>query len=262
MTAGRDSVELSGWIQSREKIAVAEYAGETAGYSYTGKGGDIGSYFVFVYMSPSLRRRGIGTALYEEAVSRLRAENGEPREIFTRYFDPAEAEGFIKKLDFTYTTSSDIMSYSGPPLPEGGNDIRPYRDEDYMDFERIWSRGMYEMHIQIGLPVSEPGEPDPALRGRYLNDAANMFILECDGAVAGGGIVSGDSIGALAVGSDFRRRGYGSALAAYLTNEILRRGNSSAFLTCETGNGRALRVYEKLGYKKLYTDYWAIKNRY
>lgn len=58
---------------------------------------------------------------------------------------------------------------------------------------------------------------------------------------------------------EYRRHGYGTAMAIFLTNEILRRGFNEAHLACKTGNDNALHIYEKIGYKKQYTDYWAIK---
>lgn len=254
MTSGKYSDELKGY--SREKIMIAEYEGIVGGYSYVSSGA-VGYFFVFVYVAPEYRRRNVGTKLYLEAEKRcLKAECNE---IFTTYYEKDGTEKFVKKLGATYTTSSHIMKYSGGLISEKEMTIRQYKDEDYLRFHYIWSYGSHEMHKRIGLPVKEPFKMEEIYREQYHNDRDNLYVLERDGQIIGVGGILGNSIGCLAVDIHYNNHGYGTALAAYLTNQIIQRGNNEVYVTCEIGNDNALHIYEKIGYKKLYREYWAIK---
>lgn len=256
MTLGKYMDELKGY--SRDKIMIAEYNGIVTGYSYTSLGA-VGYYFVFVYVFTEYRRRGIGTTLYLESESRCQKEGC--KQIFSNYYEQKGTDEFVKRFNISYTTSSDIMKYSGCLVPKKEYTIRQYKDEDYMRFQDIWSRGSYEMHKRIGLPVKEPDDfINETYREQYREDANNFFILETDEQIVGGGSITDNWISSLAIDITLNNQGYGTALTIFLTNEILRRGYNEAFLSCETGNDNALHIYEKVGYKKLYTDYWAIKN--
>jgi ribosomal protein S18 acetylase RimI-like enzyme len=135
-----------------------------------------------------------------------------------------------------------------------------YKDEDYMRFAEIWIRGINELHKRIGLPVDEATEPNEDYREHYYNNADNHFVIEDEGLIVGGGGIDGNMIGSLAIDTNFYNHGYGTSLAIFLTNEILRRGNKEAYLHCETGNDNAFHVYEKIGFRKLYKVYWSVKN--
>ncbi len=239
---------------SRDKLTVAEYSGNAVGYCYISEGGDADSFYVLVYVSHEHRRRGIGTALYQAAEAQCQSAGC--KQIYSNYYDQAVNE-FVKHFNVSYTTSSDILKYSGSLLPEGEFNIRRYKDADYSRYHYLWSYEVHEMHKRIGLPVEEFKGIDDTNRSDYSEN--DTFILEAGGEIIGGGGISGDSIGHLAVDANASNRGYGTAIATFLTNEILRRGNKCAYLTCETGNANALHIYEKIGYKKQYTDYWAIK---
>lgn len=254
MTFGKYAEELKEY--SRDKIMIAEYEGNVTGYSYTSLGA-VGYYFVFVYVFTEYRRRGIGTELYSEAEARCLKE--ECKEIFSNYFEKNGTDQFVRRLTFSYTTSSDILKFSGSFVPEKEHTIRQCKEEDYLRFQNIWSRGSYEMHKRIGLPVEDPLENDETYREQYCNDVKNSFALEIDEHIIGVGSITGNRVSCLAVDMSYNNCGYGTALTIFLTNEILKRGNKEAYITCETGNDNALHIYEKIGYKKLYTDYWAIK---
>jgi predicted GNAT family acetyltransferase len=152
------------------------------------------------------------------------------------------------------------MKYAGELIPESKYNIRKYKDEDYMRFAEIWICGMNELHKRIGLPVDEATEPNEDYREHYKNSADNHFVIEDEGLIAGVGGIDGNMIGSLAVDTNLYNHGYGTALAIFLTNEILKRGNNEAYLHCETGNDNAFHVYEKIGYRKLYKVYWSVKN--
>ena len=247
---------LSGY--SREKIKVAEYEGKVVGYSYASiRSGEGMMSFVFVNVSPEYRQHGIGSALYNEVEKRC-MEVGS-KAIFTSYYDKIDTDSFIKKHHFTYSTSSSFMKYSNGLIPETECNIRKYTDDDYVKFDDIWSRGTYEMHKRIGLPVSDLTGPNEDTRQQFLSNADHMYLFESDGQIVGVGSIDGANIGCLAVDIKLNNRGYGTTLAIFLTNQILKCGYSNAFLYCETGNDNARHIYENIGYMVLYTQYDSIK---
>jgi GNAT superfamily N-acetyltransferase len=233
---------------------IAEYNGIVTGWSYaniqTGK--DMWS-FVVVFVSDLFRRNGIGTALYLEAEKRC-IESG-CEELFITYYDANGTDKFIRKFAFTYSTSDSLMEYTGEPLPEIKYDIRKYKDEDYYRFDSIWSRGIFEMHKRIGLPVTKPTAPSDEFRQQNRDNAENLYVLEDNGII----VAVGGLMGNLAVDLEMNNRGYGTALASFLTNEILRRGSKVAYLSCETGNDNAFYIYIKIGYREIYKEYSSIK---
>lgn len=255
MTAGKFAEDLAEF--SRDRINVAEYDGAVAGWSYTNIRSEKGMMsFVAVYVSEEFRCRSIGTALYREAEARCIEVGCE--ELFSSYYE-SSAVKFADKLEFSYSNSASRMEYNGGLLHEASCAIRKCCDDDYYLFDDIWSRRMFEMHKRIGLPITEPVTPNEEFRQQYRDDADNMFVLEDEGKIVAVGGLMGDSIGCLAVELDMNNRGYGTALAVFLTNVIIRRGNKTAYLTCETGNDNACHVYEKIGYKEIYKEYYSVK---
>ena len=67
-------------------------------------------------------------------------------------------------------------------------------------------------------------------------------------------------IGGLAVDEVYAGKGYGTRLAAFLTNECIRRGCSNPCLYCETGNDNAMHIYKKIGYVEKNRECVAVKN--
>ena len=68
-------------------------------------------------------------------------------------------------------------------------------------------------------------------------------------------------IGSIAVDQAYTGRGYGTRLAAFLTNECIKRGNPKPLLYCEAGNENAMHVYQKIGYAEQGRESVAVKNR-
>ena len=80
---------------------------------------------------------------------------------------------------------------------------------------------------------------------------AQILVAECDGAVVGfAGTEAGDNyISDLWVSPDFEGRGIGARLVAALERVIAERGYDSAEIEVLTANGRALQLYQRLGYR-------------
>jgi len=243
-------------VGERETLTVAEYSGVVAGYLWLSI--QPGNCQAFIFVSPERRRRGVGTALCDEA-ARLCREKDE-KEFWAMYYEYEIGRGFADKVGCYYTASSIYMEYAGGALPDCGKfkNIRECREEDYFRCAYLWDKGYYEMQVRIG-------HPDPRMymqceddRHKFVSNTENSYVIEEDGQIIAYGVISGNAIGALAVDTELSNRGYGTALTELLTNEILKRGNANAYLWCEAENANARHVYEKIGYKKIemcYTSY-------
>lgn len=219
--------------------------------------------FLFIYVIPEQRKKGIGTEIFRYAEERMTGCAGG---WWTSYPEYAPADRFAMAMGADYTNTNSYLVYRGdcPDLPENG--IRLYREEtDFPTGPEIWSREYAMMHIRLGLPWEMPGEKSETelieAREMYRELAPHTYIIEENGNIAGiGGLFEdGDGIGMLAVDSKYAGKGYGTRLAVYLTKESLRRGCKHPHLYCEAGNDNAMHIYQKIGYVEENRETVAIK---
>ena len=96
-------------------------------------------------------------------------------------------------------------------------------------------------------------ENDEIILKKYMSNNDNRhYVKNIDDS-------SRDKFTALAVDIEINNKGYGTALAIFMTNEILNRGNSKAYLCVESKNANAYHIYEKIGYKAIENVYGASK---
>ena len=247
--------DIDDW--SRDKFTLAEYNGVIAGYLFASVAKE--NCQAFIYVSPEYRRYGIGAELCSEA-EKLCREKGE-KEMWGYYYD-AGAIKFADKLGFYFTTSSIDMEYTGGIIPEQKQymirNCKECTKEDYYRCQYIWNKGMHEMRIRVGYPESKMVEINKDGFREFV-DSDDNFILEDGGKIIAHGVISDDSIGALAVDTEEFNKGYGTALAIFMTNEILRRGHKIVHSGCEEKNINSRRMHEKAGYKMTDISYCSFK---
>ena len=247
--------EIDDW--SRDKFTVAKYNGVVAGYLLASI--DTGNCQAFIYVSPEYRRHGIGTVLCHEA-GRLCSEKGE-KEMWGYYYD-IDTIKFTDKLGFYFTTSSVYMEYTSGIIPEQNRYVirncKECTREDYYRWQYIWNKGFHEMRVRIGYPDSKMTEITEEGFQNFIESDDN-FMLENGGKIVGHGVISGNEIGALGVDTEEFNKGYGTALAIFMTNEILKRGHKIAHSMCETKNYNSRHVHEKIGYRITDTSYCSFK---
>lgn len=243
--------DIDDW--SRDKITVVEYDGVIAGYLLASIEKD--NCQVFIYISQEYRKNGIATALFHEAERQCREKS--EKEMWGGYADESVKE-FTKKIGCHFTSSNLYMEYTGGILPENEKikNIRKCREEDYLRCQYLWSKGYYELHLRIGHVDVKMSEPQQDFD---KNAVENWYVLEENGQIIGCGYINENEITALAVDTEVNNKGYGTALAIFMTNEILKRGYKTASLNCEAENDNARHIYEKIGYKVIETSYVSYK---
>jgi len=238
-----------------KRLMVAEHNGELAGFAFASPYS--GDCRVFVFVAPECCGQGIGTVLYAWAEKRARRSRSES--LWSIYYDREESEAFVRKIGFDRLTGNDYMRYTGVLLPERNFSIRNYTDDDFSRVGYITSRAWHDLRLQTGDSSSIIHEPDREIRRSYRRSADTGYVLVVNGEIAAYGSFSGDTIGGVCVDPALYNRGYGRAMSIFLTNKILRRGNTAAYLWCEHGNANARHIYEGLGYETQYTGWSPIK---
>lgn len=216
---------------------------------------------IFIFVFPEYRRKGIGALVYHRAVKRFLSVGCG---WWTSYPASQSADLFVGALGFGRLSTNIYLEHDGRIYPCCENGIRMCRADDYPAALDIWTREYAAMHARIGMSVSERKLSDAERREEYndfLNNIRNSFVLERDGALIGFGSLFGDNsgIGALAVDGRYVGEGCGTRLAAFLTNECIRRGCSVPCLYCESENKNALHIYRKIGYREVSRETTAMK---
>lgn len=222
----------------------------------------IHSGFVFVYVKPEYRRQGIGTYAYRQAEIKLKEFGGN---WWSSYPELEAADRFAMHVGFDYTNTNSYLVHDGRNLAMDETGIRQAKSEDYPTAPDIWGKEYAAMHKRLGLPFEqkEMTEEERKEDFKIFLQMLNLyFVMEVDGIIVGMGTLFDDDsgIGSLAVDEAYAGKGYGTRIAAFLTNECIRRGCHNPCLYCETGNDNAMHIYKKIGYVEKSRESVAVKN--
>ena len=222
----------------------------------------IHSGFVFVYVKPEYRRQGIGTYVYRQAEKKLKEFGGN---WWSSYPELEAADRFAMHVGFDYTNTNSYLVHDGRSLTVDENGIRLARSEDYPTAPDIWGKEYAAMHQRLGLPFEQKEMTEEERKEDFeifLQMMNRYFVMEVDGIIVGmGSLFDDDSgIGGLAVDEAYMGNGYGTRMAAFLTNECIRRDCLNPCLYCETGNDNAMHIYKKIGYVEKSRESVAVKN--
>lgn len=143
-----------------------------------------------------------------------------------------------------------------PPRGVAGR-MRPYAEPD-RELALTW----LEAFVTEALPGSHP-EPPAGVLAHRLADPEGGYVLWEDGepvCIAGfGGLTpNGIRIGPVYTPPELRGRGYGSALTAALTQQLLDGGRRFCFLFTDLANPTSNSIYQRIGYRPVAdVDLWS-----
>lgn len=150
------------------------------------------------------------------------------------------------------------------------SDPIPYRDKQGNEFllrrYSTWDRdGLLAMYdafepkrIAQGLP---PGDPEPRRRwlDTVLSDGWHLVVV-VDGVVVGHGMILPFEVDSAELANfihqSMRDRGIGTVLNRALLEEAARAGIRRVWLSVEPSNRRAIRSYEKVGFRRTPGSGW------
>lgn len=102
----------------------------------------------------------------------------------------------------------------------------------------------------------------PSMYAAIPKDVVAVSIRKKGARIATGlGILDRDYIGiyAIHVAEEYRHRGYAAAVVHTLLSEGSKKGATKAYLQVVSDNAPALNLYQKIGFKKLYTYWFRVK---
>ncbi len=158
-----------------------------------------------------------------------------------------------------------LSASTDPPLVRNLRDkegrpftIRPFESADRPGLDAMYAEFEPKRCAQ-GLPAVDPGQ-----RTRWLNDVLAMgvhLLVEVDGSVTGHGMLIPLDHTAAELANflhqSCRDRGIGTALNRALLDAARRDAFHRVWLSVEHSNRRAIRSYEKVGFKQRPVSVWA-----
>jgi predicted GNAT family acetyltransferase len=145
-----------------------------------------------------------------------------------------------------------------PPQGVSGH-MRPYESGDY----ELAVRWM-DAFVAEALSGPEPESSAQFVERREVDPDGGLVVWVDSGPVCmagfGGLTPNGIRIGPVYTPPDERRRGYGSALTAALTQQLLDGGRRFCFLFTDLANPTSNRIYQQIGYRAVSdVDLWVFE---
>ena len=233
-------------LASADGSFVAEVDGRIVGEA------DASGGWIDVGVEPSVRRRGIGTALLRAAEG---AATAEPTLLMALQSDPpgaafAQANGYEKAWEVWLMGVDLPAEIPEPQWPEGVS-VRTYGGEE------AEAREIKEL---LDLAYAEEFHHQPATFENWsrfmfedpMFDAKVWFLAVADGKIVGAALNWDEGyIKDLVVHPDWRGRGLGKALVYETFGEFKRRGLPRVTLKTDSNNPTdAWRLYERAGMRK------------
>jgi mycothiol synthase len=233
-------------LAGADAVFVAETEDGVVGHS------DVDGGWIDVGVEPSVRRRGVGTALLRAAEG---AATAEPTLLMALQSDPpgaafAQANGYEKAWEVWLMGIDLPEEIRKPEWPEGVS-MRTYGGEE--------AEAM-EIKELLDLAYAEEFHHQPATFENWsrfmfedpMFDAKVWFLAVADGKIVGAALNWDEGyIKDLVVHPDWRGRGLGKALVYQTLGEFKRRGLPRVTLKTDSNNPTdAWRLYERAGMRK------------
>jgi mycothiol synthase len=233
-------------LAGADAVFVAETEDGVVGHS------DVDGGWIDVGVEPSVRRRGVGTALLRAAEG---AATAEPTLLMALQSDPpgaafAQANGYEKAWE-VWLMGIDLPEEIRKPEWPQGVSMRTYGGEE------AEAREIKEL---LDLAYAEEFHHQPATFENWsrfmfedpMFDAKVWFLAVADGKIVGAALNWDEGyIKDLVVHPDWRGRGLGKALVYQTLGEFKRRGLPRVTLKTDSNNPTdAWRLYERAGMRK------------
>jgi ribosomal protein S18 acetylase RimI-like enzyme len=207
---------------------------------------------VWVFTAPALRRRGIGTALWNEAWSSISQDA--PHFLSTTYRgDQGDGPEFYARRGFGYWLAVHSMAYQGPAVEYSSALFPvPYKDDFFYDFIRLTNEGFLGLRQENDILPHQcypPGFDEVAERERLDKEKDNIyFFRDGTGEIVGYAFVDSNVVDTVTVTNAHTRKGYGREMMFFCIKLIIERGHSNVTLEVVETNRGAKKLYDSLGF--------------
>lgn len=207
---------------------------------------------VKLYVAPHERRKGMGTRLYQEAMSNL--ELSKPNLISTDFaVDRGDPAPFYKQLGFKKWYACVNLEYTGGFLPEPDQEFVPYDEKKHFhQYVQVVQDSFYQLHRDNDIyPYRLPAD-DFMLE--FVRSRADRTYLAMDGdKIMAATIFKDGCLEFLMVSPNYQGLGLGRKAAQYAMNSLLAQGAKPLNVCCVIGNDRADALYRSLGFETVTT---------
>jgi ribosomal protein S18 acetylase RimI-like enzyme len=204
---------------------------------------------------PDYRRRGIFTAMYQEAKAECQRRGSSTILLIVEQVSSA-GQAFARSLEAGYDFSEYKMVLEEPKMParlEERLRFRPATSDDLLLRAHITARAFDLPESEVIQDSAEKLEQVD--RGLYVGELDGLMIgkvdvlfSEYEGYIHGFGVLP-----------EYQGRGYGRQILARTIQEILARGKSEITIEVSVTNKNALSLYQSCGFKETNSyDYYRV----
>ncbi len=257
------SAHLGAWLTTDEavksdvenaKVAlVCEEEGIIKGFSYMDKLDKRLAYkqvHFYMFVHPDYWWQDIYEKLWIKIKPYLQEENPNITTIAFPYHH-VELSIFLKQLGFVTKFYSLRMEYRGPKFNNLILNVRPYNNDDFESYLRIYSEGFYQIRKQYDmkpyLVYTEENYKDEHLRQEILDNSEGLYTFMNEEEIVGFGKI-GSFLDIVVVDKKHTNKGYGKDIVRQCTNILIDRNIPVALYVLDL-NTRAIKLYKNLGFK-------------
>lgn len=249
-----DEIDVIKDIQSQsEKFLVYDDA-VIKGFAYAVKRTEgKNEWNVEVYVDIKERRKGIGTALYEELFRYLEQEK--PSVLVTEFrVDINDPTLFYERLGYQKWYGCPNLFYKGSVQHNIDISFVNYEDKYYEQYAKCRQECFYDLRKEYDFkPYFIPMSKED--RKNFLNEKDSIYIaLDKDEIIACTTVKNG-YIDNIMVPPAYQGMGYGKKATQFAINKALSEGVQSIYLCYIDGNEKADKLYKSLGFETLQIIY-------
>jgi len=229
--------------------------GKIRGYTYMDKvdsSDTLKRVHIYIFVHPDFWWDGIAEKLWLEIKPYVEEENAY-RATIAFPADHTELRVLFKMQGFKHYFYSLRLEYNGQKFEKQFIDARYYKDNDFEDYLRIFSKGFYNLRkehdMQPYLIYSKEDYENEELRKKIYNEETKgCYTFLIDNQIVGFGKID-DYIDEVVVDQNHQGKGYGKSIVKYCTNVLIEKGKFPVAIYHLDTNFRARKMYEGLGFK-------------
>lgn len=162
----------------------------------------------------------------------------------------------LEKRGYTIEKSADIMIFK----IDTNTDLQIKDVKISLDMTDEWLDGFLKLN---GITNESMKSTAKTMLSNIQNPVFCVSINEGETMIACGlGVLENRKIGLydINVTEQYRRKGFGTKICQALINEGIKNGADTAYLQVASLNEKAVQLYNSLGFKRLYTYWYRVKN--
>lgn len=211
---------------------------------------------IYTYVVPSLRRKGIGTLLYNEIMKNTNDINLEF--ISTRIkVDKDDATIFYKKLEYEKWYGELELHYHGSEQPKSDLKFVLYEDKYFEQYAEGLRTSFYELRKTNDFQPYLCCELNEEKRKEFLDNKDKLLLLlDNDKLIASILVNNNGLLDDLFVLPSYQGKGYGKKIMQFAINQAIKNGSNCISLAAIDWNTKALNLYQSLGFNIAQTTHY------